>query len=108
MKIKKSRPASQSTKVRKKIKTSFLFFHFGGYEVACLLQSLINTYHSPFNQFQRFLCSLGYSLFTQTGKNIETVNIPNPFPNLRTVLTLSVSTTHLHLITLLGNLDTPK
>lgn len=89
-------------------KTNLLLFTLAGYEVASLLRSLINTNHSPFNQFQRFLCSLGYSLFTQTGKNIETVNIPNPFPNLRTVLTLSVSTTHLHLITLLGNLDTPK
>ena len=47
MKIKKSRPASQSTKVRKKNKNILSFFHFDRVRSSLSYQSLINTNHSP-------------------------------------------------------------
>lgn len=36
-------------------KTNLLLSTLAGYVVASLIQSLINTYHSPFALFQRFL-----------------------------------------------------
>ena len=56
-------------------KTNLLPSTLAGYVVASLIQSLINTYHSHFNQFQRFLL-LGLFLLILTGKKKETVNIP--------------------------------
>lgn len=69
MKIKKSRPASQSTKVkrRKNKQNKSSPSTLAGYEVASLPQSLINTSHSPFTQFQR-LSFFGVILIQQTGK----------------------------------------
>lgn len=109
MKIKKSRPASQSTKVKRRKTTKQIFFlsTLAGYEVAFLLQSLINTNYSPLYSIPAPL-----SLHRRGGeKKIEGKPLHHSFPlplqpellfqSLDRTYTYSLGTGyHLHRITL--------
>lgn len=79
-------------------KTNLLLFTLAGYEVASLLQSLINTNHSPFNQFQRFFAPWvipSYPTDRKEKGNSKHPGLPYPLPpTIRTPF--SISKPYLH------------
>ena len=100
MKIKKSRPASQSTKVkrRKNKQNKSSPSTLAGYEVASLPQSLINTSHSSFIQIQRLFCFFGVTSYSTDRKekvNSKHPGLPYPLPPTARTL-FSISGPYLH------------
>ena len=68
-----------------------------GYEVASLLQSFIYTYHSPFNQFQRFLSLRVIPSYSDRKEKGNSKHPGLPYPLSSTIRTpFSISEPYLH------------